>query len=77
LGNPEVDPAADVSADGGVRGYAQVESGERGRPLSIQVGIHGAEVLNISSITVMRDWNTGRAWLYREMGGMSLEPTKT
>ena len=25
------------------------------------------EVLNISSITVMRDWNTARAWLYREM----------
>jgi len=26
-----------------------------------------AEVLNISSITVMRDWNTARAWLYREI----------
>jgi RNA polymerase sigma factor (TIGR02999 family) len=36
-----------------------------------------AEVLNISSITVMRDWNTARAWLYREMGGMSQEPAKT
>jgi RNA polymerase sigma factor (TIGR02999 family) len=32
-----------------------------------------AEVLNISSITVMRDWSTARAWLYREMGGMSVE----
>ena len=27
-----------------------------------------AEVLQISSITVMRDWSTARAWLYREMG---------
>jgi RNA polymerase sigma-70 factor (ECF subfamily) len=36
-----------------------------------------AEVLNVSSITVMRDWNSARAWLYREMGGMSLEPAKT
>jgi RNA polymerase sigma-70 factor (ECF subfamily) len=36
-----------------------------------------AEVLNISSITVMRDWNTARAWLYREMGGLSVEPAKT
>lgn len=32
-----------------------------------------AEVLNVSSITVMRDWNTARAWLYREMGGVSPE----
>jgi RNA polymerase sigma factor (TIGR02999 family) len=28
-----------------------------------------AEVLQVSSITVMRDWNTAKAWLYREMGG--------
>ena len=26
-----------------------------------------AEVLKVSSITVMRDWNTARTWLYREM----------
>ena len=30
-----------------------------------------AEVLSVSSITVMRDWNTARAWLYREMSGAS------
>ena len=36
-----------------------------------------AEVWNISSITVMRDWTTARAWLYREMGGMSAEHAKT
>ena len=36
-----------------------------------------AEVLNISSITVMRDWNTARAWLYREMGGMSVNSAQT
>jgi RNA polymerase sigma factor (TIGR02999 family) len=26
-----------------------------------------AEVLKVSTITVMRDWNTARAWLYREL----------
>jgi RNA polymerase sigma factor (TIGR02999 family) len=35
-----------------------------------------AEVLNVSTITVLRDWSTARAWLYREMGGMSVEPAK-
>jgi RNA polymerase sigma-70 factor, ECF subfamily len=30
-----------------------------------------AEVMKISAITVMRDWSTARAWLYREMGGAS------
>lgn len=29
-----------------------------------------AEVLNVSPVTVMRDWNAARAWLYREMGGV-------
>ena len=28
-----------------------------------------AEVLKISSITVMRDWSSAKAWLYREMSG--------
>src|SRR6516225_9594026 len=28
-----------------------------------------AEVLKISPITVMRDWSTAKAWLYREMSG--------
>lgn len=28
-----------------------------------------AEVLKVSAVTVMRDWSTARAWLYREMGG--------
>jgi RNA polymerase sigma-70 factor, ECF subfamily len=26
-----------------------------------------AEVLKVSSVTVMRDWNTAKAWLYREL----------
>jgi RNA polymerase sigma factor (TIGR02999 family) len=30
-----------------------------------------AEVLNISAITVMRDWSSARAWLYREISGAS------
>jgi RNA polymerase sigma-70 factor, ECF subfamily len=28
-----------------------------------------AEVLKVSPITVMRDWNTAKAWLYRELAG--------
>ncbi len=28
-----------------------------------------AEVLKVSSVTVMRDWSTAKAWLYREMAG--------
>lgn len=28
-----------------------------------------AEVLQVSPVTVMRDWSTARAWLYREMNG--------
>jgi RNA polymerase sigma-70 factor (ECF subfamily) len=30
-----------------------------------------AEVLQIAPVTVMRDWSSARAWLYREMGGGS------
>ena len=36
-----------------------------------------AEVLHISSVTVMRDWSTARAWLYREMSGESEHGSKT
>jgi len=28
-----------------------------------------AEVLKVSPATVMRDWSTAKAWLYRELGG--------
>lgn len=28
-----------------------------------------AEILNVSAVTVMRDWSTARAWLYRELKG--------
>ena len=28
-----------------------------------------AEALKVSSVTVMRDWNTAKAWLYRELAG--------
>jgi RNA polymerase sigma-70 factor (ECF subfamily) len=28
-----------------------------------------AEVLKVSTVTVMRDWRTAKAWLYRELGG--------
>lgn len=32
-----------------------------------------AEVLKISQITVMRDWSTAKAWLYRELSGTTNE----
>jgi RNA polymerase sigma-70 factor (ECF subfamily) len=32
-----------------------------------------AEVLKVSSVTVMRDWNTARAWLYRELTGRTTD----
>ena len=28
-----------------------------------------ADVLKVSPLTVMRDWSTAKAWLYRELGG--------
>jgi RNA polymerase sigma factor (sigma-70 family) len=28
-----------------------------------------AEVLKVAPVTVMRDWSTARAWLYRELTG--------
>ncbi len=34
-----------------------------------------AEVLNVSPITVMRDWSTARAWLYRELSDVD-QPAK-
>jgi RNA polymerase sigma-70 factor, ECF subfamily len=36
-----------------------------------------AEVLKISPVTVMRDWSTARAWLYREMKGESPHGSRT
>jgi len=30
-----------------------------------------AKVLHVSSITVMREWKTAKAWLYRELAGRS------
>ena len=36
-----------------------------------------AEVLKISSVTVMRDWSTAKAWLYRELGGKKPDGLRT
>jgi RNA polymerase sigma-70 factor (ECF subfamily) len=36
-----------------------------------------AEVLKVSPITVMRDWSSARAWLYREMKGESPDGSRT
>jgi RNA polymerase sigma factor (TIGR02999 family) len=35
-----------------------------------------AEVLSVSPVTVMRDWSTARAWLYREMSGESRDGSR-
>lgn len=36
-----------------------------------------AEVLNVSPVTVMRDWSTARAWLYRHITDESSDGRKT
>jgi RNA polymerase sigma-70 factor, ECF subfamily len=36
-----------------------------------------AEVLKVSSITVMRDWSTAKAWLYRELTGAGTDGSST
>ena len=36
-----------------------------------------AEVLKISPVTVMRDWSTAKAWLYRELSGGSGDESRT
>ena len=35
-----------------------------------------AEVLKISAVTVMRDWSTAKAWLYRELKGPENDGTQ-
>src|ERR1035438_2757421 len=36
-----------------------------------------AEVLKISEITVMRDWSTAKAWLYRELTGKTGDESRS
>ena len=36
-----------------------------------------AEVLKVSPVTVMRDWSTAKAWLYRELAGGSGDEFRT
>jgi RNA polymerase sigma-70 factor (ECF subfamily) len=36
-----------------------------------------AEVLKISSVTVMRDWSTAKAWLYRELSSKVADGTRS
>ena len=36
-----------------------------------------AEVLKVSSVTVMRDWSTAKAWLYRELRGGTTDGNKS
>ena len=35
-----------------------------------------AEVLKVSAVTVMRDWNSAKAWLYRELRGEAKDGTQ-
>jgi RNA polymerase sigma factor (sigma-70 family) len=32
-----------------------------------------AAVLNVSAVTVRRDWSTAKVWLYREMAGLDTD----
>jgi RNA polymerase sigma-70 factor, ECF subfamily len=36
-----------------------------------------AEVLGVSQVTVMRDWSTAKAWLYRELAGVKDDEPET
>jgi RNA polymerase sigma-70 factor, ECF subfamily len=36
-----------------------------------------AEVLKVSAVTVMRDWSTAKAWLYRELTGAATDGSTT
>ena len=36
-----------------------------------------AEVQRVSSITVMREWKTAKAWLYRELTGRTGDGSRT
>ena len=36
-----------------------------------------AEVLKLSPVTVMHDWSTAKAWLYRELSGRPDDGTGT
>ena len=36
-----------------------------------------AEVLQVSSITVMREWKSAKAWLYRELTGLTANGQRT
>jgi len=36
-----------------------------------------AEVLRVSSITVMREWKSAKAWLYRELTGRTSNGPRT
>ena len=36
-----------------------------------------AEVLQVSSITIMREWKSAKAWLYRELTGVTVNGSRT
>jgi RNA polymerase sigma factor (sigma-70 family) len=36
-----------------------------------------AQVLHVSSITVMREWKSAKAWLYRELTGGTVDGSRT
>ena len=36
-----------------------------------------ADVLQVAPITVMREWKTAKAWLYRELAGGTVDGSRT
>ena len=36
-----------------------------------------AELLQVSSITMMREWKSAKAWLYRELTGVTVNGSRT
>jgi RNA polymerase sigma-70 factor, ECF subfamily len=62
-----------VALDEALQGLAQIDP-RKARVVELRFfgGLsveETAEVLNVSGVTVMRDWSTARAWLYREIAG--------
>jgi len=68
------DPALDVAAlDGALESLAKVDP-RKSRIIELRFfgGLsveETAEVLRVSPITVMREWKSAKAWLYRELAG--------
>src|SRR5271169_1471823 len=61
-------PARQFAVKPGLGGAPVAHHGD-GRYFEHLSRLFHAEVLKVSSVTVMRDWSTAKAWLYRELTG--------